>query len=357
MLTDKLKTQLEQGIRNTGLDLSIPEKEDVWIGGKNSKIKYEVVNPLSVWNGYGQDDECQKPFDIDYMNCTHQSFIEEIAKQLHLFLHIGYIGQELRKDLLEPWLKNKRPYLSERKNSIDGGNTPNGNNMQNAPEAGRIFGIAPEDLCPNPTKRVSWNEYHNPDCITEEAKRMSLLFCNSEENKKPPEERKCYFDIKYEKLPTRLIMGTASLQMVNRELKHAPIVVATPCCSGWFNNGITIQACSSKPIHAVLIDDGKPTICDSYPDYVRHLASNYPMHYPYKTVLIPNPIILKNKIMTNAKKVKCADGSAGLYLPANSPTAFRSMCANAGIEVPGEAPNEVFWDDIIWDGNVTLRED
>jgi len=351
-MTDKQKKLLESGIINTGLDLSIPEHEKLWIGGGKifggtSQIKYEIINESGDWGKYAQKDESQKPYAIDYMDCTSESTIESGGMQINRLIKAG----ELKIELLSPWLDESGLFNgSERANAIQAGNTPNGNNMQNPPEAVRKNGIIPEIMCSRPTKKTSWYQYHSQDSISKEAKAMGLKFLE-------------YFTVQYEKLPRKFIMGwgDVSLERIKKELKQAPIIIATACCPGWFNDGVTVQACSSTPNHATCIQSVNDLIVDrdSYPNYIRHLASNYKIPYAYKMVITPNPIILKNskEMPTNVKTVKCADGSAGFYLPANSPASFRSMAANFGLVVPGEAPSTVYWDEVEFDGEVTLKED
>jgi len=316
-------------IINTGLRLDIPERDDIWIAGKKGKnisgIDYKVVNESGDWSKYSQEDETQKPFSVDWMDCTAEGLMECIGKQVNFFISESIID----KNMIADWLTNGKFNGSERELAEVSGNTPNGNSMQNVLEAVRKYGVAPENYNPRPTSNISWSKYHSNS--TAKSKSKALEFLN-------------YFDFQYERLPVQWFWGqTVRHNVIKEHLKQAPLYAAAGTCPGWFGQDI-IPVCSMEANHAFCITgqtDSYNKVKDSYPPYDRKLPLNYIIPYVYKPLLIPKDIIL---MKSNAKIVKQKNSKAyGFFLPANSPNAFMSMAANFGLSIAGEYPDNPDW--------------
>ena len=280
-------------IINTGLRLDIKENDDIWMAGKKSGknlsgIIYEVINESGDWLLYNQKHETQKPFGIDWMDCTAEGFMETIGQQVNFFIENGIIDHKPIKD----WLDNTGKFNgSERELAEVSGNTVNGNSMQNVMEAGRLKGIAPESYNPRPTSSINWANYHSNS--TAKSKAKALEFLN-------------YFEIKYEKLPTQSFLGrTTRHDVMQYHLKQAPLYAGAGTCPGWFSQKI-IAYCSMAANHAFNIakDNGLVHIVDSYPPWIRKLSAMYPIPHVYKVLLIPkdNIKIMKSTIYTTAEK-------------------------------------------------------
>jgi hypothetical protein len=321
-------------IINTGLRLDIPEHDDLWIAGKGGKnlsgIDYEVVNESGDWSKYAQKDETQKPFNVDWMDCTCEGLMECIGMQVNFFIENGIIDPDQIKD----WLDEDGKFNgSERELAEVSGNTPNGNSMQNVLEAVRKKGVAPDSYNPRPTTSISWNLYHSNS--TAKSKSKALDFLN-------------YFNFKYERLPVQFFWGqTVKHNVIKQHLKQAPLYAAAGTCPGWFNKDI-IPVCSMQANHAFCIQGQTSSynkIKDSYPPYNRKLPLNYITPYVYKPLLIPKDNILLMK--SNVKIVKQKDSNTyGFFVPANSPNAFMSQAANFGLKVAGQFPDNPDWEAI-----------
>jgi len=270
---------------NTGLNLKLQEQEDdrIWIAGEN-KIKYEVNNQSGDYRPYAQKDETQKPFGVDWMDCTDEGYVESIGQQVNYMIEHDIIYSEPIKD----WLDEDGKFNgSERELAEAAGNTPQGNSMQNVLEAGRLKGIAPESYNPRPTKNISWNEYHSNSTAKSKAKALEFLK---------------YFSIPYEKLSTKLVKTgwyhTVPVSEIKKHLKQAPLFCASATCGGWFTQ-VIISACSRAVNHAwnSPYANKQVHVKDSYPPFNRILAKNYRIPYVYKALLVPRDIILKNKSM------------------------------------------------------------
>jgi len=325
--------------KGTGFDPTIPDHDEIYIAGSNSKVVHEEVLQSMDWFPYAQKDETQKPPNAeDRMNCTAQGGVESGGMQVNLRIS----RNELDLEKLAPWLdKNGKFNGSERHISIVSHNTPQGNSMQNVLEAIRKKGIIPESMLSDPGN-ISWEGYHNENVITSAMDQMGLKFLE-------------YFDVSYERLPQKWLMGwgSVSFALMKHHLKQAPLYCAAGTCPGWFGS-LIIKACGMTPNHVFVVpkfDGNKPMVKDSYPPYNRKLAANYKIPYVYKMVITPKPAILKPKtkfMNTNVQTMlfigKDGIKRAGHFVPSNSPSAYRSNSRNYGLYVAGQAPDQVDWE-------------
>jgi len=126
------------------------------------------VNPTGDWRDYLPADEKQfKDFKFDTLSCTTFSAINCIETQINFFLKNKKftLSQEL---LLNDYILDGKVNFSDRFTAIMSGTSKQGNYFQNVWDSIRKDGLLPEkDL---PFGGDTWEEYHNPNVITEAMK-------------------------------------------------------------------------------------------------------------------------------------------------------------------------------------------
>ena len=256
--------------KNRGFIYEPPSDTD-FVAGSVSGIDYEARNPKGDWTDFLPTNERQSNSTEDYMNCVTQSGHNSLETQLHaLTLPQG----------LQNWLKGQG-YMEEGHYNFNDafsaklcGTTRQGASFNKFWDSVRHNGLIPEKDWHHTSENLLWEKYYEP--IPE-----ALLIKGKEFLR--------FFEIKYEWVRAQSSNGQPiSYTTTEKELKHAPLQIATATCSPW-GAGI-IPACNASVCHATMIynlDDAQKftQILDSYDPFQKKLDSTYLIPYVMKGIL------------------------------------------------------------------------
>lgn len=263
--------------KNTGILPPCPKPLD-YIAGVESGIVYEVRNDSGNWHDLMTSPELQFHAGFfDTMSCTNFGTLKAIQGNINWLLKNKKIPQD------KLMLMQNLGYLdetgcvnfSERFNAITSGTTSSGNQLQNPAEAVRKFGLLPEKDLPNAQSVSTFDEWINPQILTQahydKAKRFLEIF-----------------DIKYEWIVT----GEEGKEDVfMRHLKQAPILTAVGTCAVWNEpEGVILDPCPQKQInHAItlisMVQDSYKEITDQYVPFYKKLGWKFYMLWGLKIVV------------------------------------------------------------------------
>lgn len=273
-------------IKNTGVLPDVQDKKD-WIAGEVSGLKYVVRIEDGNW---GRDKWMPGPekqkFYEDTFGCTGYSLENSVSFQINRMIDLGMI--EIKP--IQAWLdKDGKFNGNDAILNTMAGNTRRGNAMKNPLEVLRTKGLAPQSARALPPEPITWEKFHAS--VTDSERIAALKFFD-------------YFDVAYERIPTRLHkdgMSYITIENVRKYLKQAPLWVAMGWCPGW-SGGNIVQACDEPVSHATVIYNENQLkdfmeVFDSYPPFTKRIADDYKVLYAYSVVITPKESILKRKTM------------------------------------------------------------
>ena len=160
------------------------------------------------------------------------------------------------------------------------GTTHSGNYQTKVANSSRHDGILPEKDW-GFSGDFDWNEYYKE--IPEELKLKAKEFYK-------------YFDVQYEWVSYN---NSASIDEIKKELKQAPLQIATPICD-W--NAPVIKSCGkTKPSHATMLTGIRNETIDIFDHYIKYekkLSLDYHIPFVMKIVLNIKPINNKKMFLT-----------------------------------------------------------
>lgn len=251
--------------KQTGLINIGPKVNDFVLGADNS-----LSSVIRIESGDWRDflPTTEKQFvkaKFDTMSCTTFSFLNVIEMQMNWLIK----NKKLTKAQLD-FLKENKYYdekgninFSEAYTAILSGTTKQGNHFQKVADAGRHFGLIPQNLLPFGNAKT-WEEWHNPARITDEMKQLGEKF-------------KELFTIGYEWVFFDNEAGIAEEagKKCFQALKHAPLQIAIPI------PGTHAVVCDYMELNKRF---GK---FDSYSPFQTDQDWKSPVHYAFKVVIDP----------------------------------------------------------------------
>ena len=319
---------------NTGFIAVLPKPSDFLVG---QNIVQDRVMDDNWWTPYLPVDEWQVGTFLQTMACTTFSATNSVETQINYMILNHLLPSSTIHRLAElGFLENGFFNASDRWTAKKSGTTRVGNDLVSVWHSIRHDGLVPERDWPFPLYDAGfdWDDYYQEPPKELEAKGQAFLEM---------------FDVFYEWL---LAGGKMPKTETWQEwLRPAPIQIATPVCSGW-SNKIPVPACTRSVEHATLLFR-KPDvyhIFDSMKPFRKQLAEDYSVPFAMRGIITPK------LPMTNAKVLKDKQSNTvGVFLPALSPFALKSMCLNHGILVP-EVDGDIDWDALV-DGSYELKLD
>lgn len=244
-------------------DLILPEIHEAdWLKGA---IAYEARVP--TWSMWLTTKEPQK-FKFDSNGCTQFSGINSVETQMNFlrphmsdeayawFLDNGYIDGEGHFD------------FSWRYTGIKAGCSINGSAHKWFWDAVRTWGLIPRTMLTytmaesqrHDTQESMCAEIWDKKAITPE---MDALAAKSRQ----------WLNTEYEYSWYNL-NATCPREIIERELRHAPLHVGTPVCPTW-NSGVVSPCGSTHPVHSTMMYDPTPVIFDHYNPYSKTFSQDY----------------------------------------------------------------------------------
>lgn len=259
-----------------GVIIKPPSPTD-FIAGGISGITYQEINPSGDWTAYLPSNEKQIATYFDTLACVSFSALNSIETQINFLIAAKLISVEQITKLNELGYldENGKFNGSDRFTAKMSGTTKEGNYLQKVADSLRHDGILPEkdwtyDMASNNNKFV-WEDYYQeiPQELKDKAKKFLELF-----------------EIQYEWVSN-------DLETLKKQLKQAPLQVATGICPGW-NDIKVIQKCDLPVSHATIIYNIASEIndYDSYPPYLLKLALDYKL--PWVLKILVNPLTKNN---------------------------------------------------------------
>lgn len=259
--------------KNSGL-LIVPLSPKAFVFGAESGVAPKERLPKGDWHKYTPTGEYQSiPFKYDTMSCTtfsglnsleeQANFLKETemtAEQIELCKSLGYIDEKGSFNFNDWFSANMS------------GTMPNGNDFGSVWESFRKHGVIGQKKGYQVGDFKTITEWLDRTKVTTEHKNEGLKFLD-------------IFEIEYE----FILLGVSNPEIIAQHLKHAPIHIGTPVCSGWNKKGKPVQKCDLPIQHATLVHGSVPKkvtqIFDHYDPLNKELAWDYSIPYAVKGVL------------------------------------------------------------------------
>ena len=264
--------ELEEN-KNSGL-LIVPLSPKAFIFGAESGVAFKERLPDGKWYKYKPTGEYQSvPFKYDTMSCTTFSGLNSLEEQANFLRET-----EMTKEQLE--LCKAYGYIDEKGNfnfndwfsANMSGTTENGNDFGSVWESFRKHGVLPQHKGYQVADFNTIKEWLDRTKVTTAHKEEALKFLE-------------VFEIEYE----FILLGTSNPDVIAQHLKHAPVHIGTPVCSGWNKKNKAVKKCDLPVQHATLAHGSKPKkvtqIYDHYDPLDKELEWDYPIPYAVKGVL------------------------------------------------------------------------
>lgn len=275
--------------KNTGI-LIVPLSPKAFRLGGETGVAIEIRLPKGDWFNYAPTGEKQYTSRYDTMSCTTFSALSDLEMQYNWLRKNGYVSDELHKKLDELGYidENGNLNLSDWFTAVMSGTTDKGNDFGSVWDSIRNHGVLPQKDGFKPQDFKTIGEWLDRTRVTTAQKEKALKFRE-------------LFDVVYE----FILYGQSNPAVIAEHLKHAPIHIATPVCSGWGNEGV-VQACGVEQVqHATCSHGSEAKVAtltyDTYDPLNKKLAWDYPIPWAVKGVLSvkkPKPAPAKPKAFT-----------------------------------------------------------
>ena len=268
----------DEFLPQNGILWPIIEKPEAYRAGGESAIVYVENVADGSHIRWLSSDETQYSIYGDTSGCTNFAAQNSVEDQMNRLLEAGAFPAEHVQEMKDlGYIKNGKVELSDRYNYIKSGTKPGVGNWVYKPwEAIQDWGILPEADLPYPRNQrdpvFTMEQYADPSVIT------PAMDAKAAKSKK-------WITVLYEIVAT----DTASLK---KHLKQAPLVILVATCKPWAEN---VPACANQPGHAVMLagfNGDKPQIFDTYPPFVKTLATDYKIWYAIKGVVMPKALAI-----------------------------------------------------------------
>lgn len=280
--------------KNTGVIIEPPKPKD-WIFGAATSIPFEERLADGNWKKYQPTKELQFSFGkYDTMSCVTFSGLNSFEMQVNWMLKNGKIPDDVVKKLRDMGFfdANDQFNCSDWFTAVMSGTTPNGNTLNAVWESIRVHGVLPQSKGLKPEDVQNIQEWLDPTKITQEHKDLALQSLE-------------IFKTNYE----WTLLGVSNPSVINKQLQHAPIHIATAVCAGW-GVDTPIKTCVQPIQHATCADYSELNkvthILDHYDPIEKQLAWDYQIPYAIKGVVALKDASQpdnNNMILPDAKKV------------------------------------------------------
>ncbi len=263
----------EIATKNTGI-LIVPLSPKAFKLGAESGVALEVRLKNGDWFNYTPTGEKQHTSRYDTMSCTTFSALSSLEMQYNWLRKNGYVSNELHAKLKELGYidDNDNLNLSDWFTAVMSGTTTGGNDFGSVWDSIRNHGVLPQKDGHNPDEFNTTEEWLDRTRVTTAQKEKALKFRE-------------LFDVAYE----FILYGQSNPAVIAEHLKHAPIHIATPVCSGWGSQSI-VQACGVEQVQHATCSHGSEAKAatftyDTYDPLNKKLAWDYPIPWAVKGIL------------------------------------------------------------------------
>jgi len=259
--------------KNTGI-LIVPLSPKAFKLGAESGVALEVRLKNGDWFNYSPTGEKQHTSKYDTMSCTTFSGLSSLEMQYNWLRKNGYVSDELHAKLDElGYIDSKGNLnLSDWFTANMSGTTEKGNDFGSVWDSIRNHGVLPQKDGYKPDDFNTIGEWLDRTKVTTAQKEKALKFRE-------------LFEVAYE----FILYGQSNPAVIAEHLKHAPIHIATPVCSGWGRESI-VQACGIEQVQHATCSHGSEAKAatltyDTYDPLNKKLAWDYPIPWAVKGVL------------------------------------------------------------------------
>lgn len=259
--------------KNTGI-LIVPLSPKAFRLGGETGVAFEERLKNGDWFNYTPTNERQSTSRYDTMSCTTFSALSSLEMQYNWLRRNGFVSDELHAKLKELGYidENDNLNLSDWFTAVMSGTTTQGNDFGSVWDSIRNHGVLPQKDGYSPDDFKSITEWLDRTRVTTEQQEKALKFRE-------------LFDVVYE----FILYGQSNPDVIAKHLKHAPVHIATPVCSGW-SNQTPVQACGIEQVqHATCSHGSEVQVAtltyDTYTPFNKKLAWDYPIPWAVKGVL------------------------------------------------------------------------
>ncbi len=262
----------ETMIKNKGVILVDKKPEDYVFGGV-SGLTYEEVLSAGNWDEFLPTNERQSNETADYMNCVSQAGHNSLETQLNRLTGQNLLPQGLLNIVnAYGWIDDEEHWnFNDCFTAKMAGTSKRGLTLPKFWDCVRHNGLLGEGDWHHTSDNLEWDNYYSE--IPQELKDRALEFLK-------------WFDIQYEWLWDS--PPAVNYDLLEKNLKQAPIHVATATCSPW-GSGI-VPSCGASASHATMIFNNTKEYIedfDSYFPFQKKLAENYVIHQAMKGIVKP----------------------------------------------------------------------
>jgi len=258
--------------KNTGI-LIVPLSPKAFLVGGESGVGFEIRLSKGDWFNYAPTGEKQSTVKYDTMSCATFSALNSLEMQVNWLIANNKISSDAIA-LLKEWGyfdENNKFNCSDWFTAIMSGTTPQGNDFGSVWDSIRKVGVLPQSKGYKPSDFNSTINWLDKTKVTTEQKELALKFLE-------------IFDVAYE----FILSGVSNPSVIEQHLKHAPIHIATPVCSGWGFDTI-VKKCDQQVQHATCAHGSEKEVAtliyDHYDPLNKKLSWDYSIPWAVKGVL------------------------------------------------------------------------
>jgi len=287
-------------ISNKGVILVDKKPEDYVFGGE-TKLGYEEVLPLGNWNEFLPTNERQSNGVEDYMNCVSQAGHNSLETQLNRLTGQNLMPQGLLNIAKTMgWIDDEGHWnFNDCFTAKMAGTSHRGLTMPKFWDCVRHNGLLGEGDWHKTSDNLKWDDYYIE--IPQELKNRALEFLK-------------WFTIEYEWLWDS--PPSVNYNLLEKNLKQAPIHVATATCSPWSYN--VVPSCGASASHATMVFNNVKDYIedfDTYEPFKKKLAPNYVIHQAMKGVVRPKTFSIN---ISQVAYIYCLRDDVALAFPGSN---------------------------------------